>query len=400
MPSTWSRWARKMLGDPKGDLLVLFAAAFLMQLALGLQRTTFNNFSNDILGILPSGIGLAGSVREIPGLFTVFVVAAVAYLRQSVIVGLCGLVIAVGLFAHGLSTDISGLLIAVVIMSVGFHTLGPVQSTMVLSLARRGEKGRRMGQFSAAQAGAALLAVFLVYILAEFFSGVVYYRVIFWGAAILAVAGGTLILRRASTGEKPTIRPQRFVYRRQYMSFYVLRLLTASQRHIFFTFAVFLMVREYGMNVQTTAVLMGVSNALGLYVRPAIGRIVDRFGTRTAIRWGYSVATCTALVYAFVPVLWILYLAYCIDALIASLEVAISVHLDDIAEDVHMAPTLALGSTINHILGLIVPIVGGILWDAINFQATFIMGASITLLVVLYTRFMPARSGLQPAAAD
>ncbi len=383
------RWAQRMLGDLKGDFLILFVAVFLIQLALGLQRTTFNNFANDILGLMPSEVGLAGSIREVPGLFTVVLIAAVAGFRQSVVVGLSGLVVAVGLFLHGVSSDLSTLLIAVVVMSIGFHVLGPVQASLVLSLSGPGEKGRRMGQFSGAQAAASLIAVGLVFALAEPISGLAYYRVIYWGGAVLAVLGGILILKYTRDAEMMDARPQRFVFKPAYMSFYVLRLLTASQRHIFFTFAVFLMVREHGMSVQTTAVLMGVSHALGIYVRPAIGGLVDRFGTRTVIRWGYAVATCTALTYAFVPVLAILYVAYCIDALVASLEVAISVHLDGIAQPIDLRPTLALGSTINHILGLIVPIAGGILWDAVNFRATFIMGAVLTLLVVIYTKFMP-----------
>ncbi len=398
MSSKSGRWFARMMGEMRSDLLVLFLAVFLIQLALGLQRTTFNNFAHDILGLLPSEVGLAGSIREVPGLFTVILIASIAFLRQSVVVGLSGLVVAVGLFLFGIVGDLSGLLLAVVILSIGFHVLGPVQAAMVLSLSKAGEKGRRMGQFSGAQAAASLLAVGLVFGIAELTADVAYYRTIFWGAAILALAGGVLMLMRAGTAEKNRPRVDRFVYRREYMSYYVLRLLTASQRHIFFTFAVFLMVREYGMNVQTTAILMGVSHALGMYVRPAIGRVVDRFGTAVTIRWGYAVATGTALVYAFVPVLGILYIAYCIDALVASMEVAISVHLDDIARPPDMASSLALGSTINHILGLIVPIVGGILWDVVNYRATFIMGAALTLIVVVYTRFMPAhKPAMHPA---
>lgn len=366
-------------------MIVLFISIFLMQLALGIQRTAFNNFANDIIGVSPAQLGFVQSIREVPGLLTVVLIGAVSFLSQSSVIGICGIFIAAGLAWHAFSSTFLQLIGATIVLSIGFHMLYPMQGAMILSLAKKGEKGLRMGQFSGAQAAASLVAIGSVYLLAEWFTDVTYYQIIFWIAAVLALAAGVLMLVQGKKEGRAEVRVPTFVFRRNYMSFYVLRLLTASQRHVFNTFAVFLMVHEYGISVQTVAILMAVSNGLAIYVRPLIGRVVDAWGPRGALVAGYSVATGTALIYAFVPVLQLLYIAYCLDALVAGLETAISVHLDQIADTADIAPSLAMGSTINHILGLIIPVVGGMLWHSIGYHATFIMGAAVTLVCVIYS---------------
>lgn len=330
-------------------------------------------------------MGFVQSIREVPGLLTVVLIGAVSFLSQSSVVGICGIFIAMGLALHSFSATFLQLLGATIVLSIGFHMLYPMQGAMILSLSAKGEKGLRMGQFSGAQAAASLVAIGTVYLLAEWFTDVTYYRIIFWIAAVMALIAGVLMLLQGKREGRNEVRVPTFVFRRNYMSFYVLRLLTASQRHVFNTFAVFLMVHEYGISVQTVAILMAVSNGLAIYVRPMIGRLVDAWGPRGTLIAGYSVATGTALVYAFVPVLYLLYIAYCLDALVAGLETAISVHLDQIADTADIAPSLAMGSTINHILGLIIPVVGGMLWHSLGYHATFIMGAAVTLVCVIYS---------------
>ncbi len=381
-------------------MLVLFVAVFLVQLSLGIQRTAFNNFANDIIGVTPSQLGYINAVREIPGLLTVVLIGLVSSLSQSVVVGICGMLIGIGLVWHGVSSTFAQLVGATLVFSIGFHMFYPMQASLVLSLADKGSKGRRMGQFGGAQAAASLAAIVIVYTLAEWLSGVLYYRIIFWAAAALAVFGGGLMLVKGRAGSPAEVSVARYVFRRKYMSFYVLRLLSASQRHVFNTFAVYLMVREFGITVQTVAILMAVSNAFAIYVRPAIGRLVDSWGTRATLVLGYSVGTATAITYAFVPYLFILYVAYCFDALVAGMETAINVHLDNIAPDSDVAPSLAMGGTINHILGLVIPVVGGTLWAAVGYQATFLMGAAVTLICVLYSTTLPGRGKTDAPAAD
>ena len=375
-------------------MVLLLAVVFLLQLALGLQNTAFNNFANDIVGISPAQLGLVQSIREVPGLLTVVLIGAVSFMSQSTVVGICGLLISAGLVWFGLTTTFAQLIGATLVLSIGFHMLHPMQSAMILSGSEKGEKGLRMGQFSGAQAAATLLAIGGVYLIAEWFTGRLYFQIIFWTAAVLAAAAAVLMLLQGDR-QRAKIRMPAFVLRRQYMSFYVLRLLTASQRHVFNTFAIFLLVHEYGVTVQAVAVLMAASNGLAIFVRPAIGRLVDLWGTRATLILGYAIATVTTLAYAFVAYLPILYLAYTLGTLVTAMETAITVHLDDIADDADVAPSLAMGSTINHILGLIIPVVGGALWSGIGYHATFTMGAMVTLVCVFYCTTLPRK----PAAA-
>ncbi len=376
--------------DANKALLFLLISVFLVNLALGIQQTAYNNFVNDIIGIDPAELGFVQSVREIPGLFTVVLIGAVSILSQSLIFGFCAILLGAGLILHGTVTTVPQLVLAIVIISIGFHMIYPVQAAMTLAAAKAGEKGRRMGQFQGAQAGAFVTGTVLVYLLANVLSGAGYYRFLYWTAGLLAMAAGAnMLLTRGFQRPPPAHKVPRFLFRPEYRSFYILRLISASQRHMFVTFAVFLLVHTYGIHVQQVAILMGVSNGLAIYIRPMIGRLVDAWGTQKTITAGYTVATATALTYAFVPVLPLLYVAYCIDNWMMGMDMAISVHLDEIARPQDLAPTLALGGTLNHILGIIIPFVGGIIWQVFSFQYTFILGALISAFSIYLVQRFP-----------
>jgi len=45
-----------------------------------------------------------------------------------------------------------------------------------------------------------------------------------------------------------------------------------------------------------------------------------------------------------------------------------------------------MGSTINHISGIAVPMLGGLLWDYAGSKAVFLCGAAIALVSMLYSR--------------
>jgi hypothetical protein len=60
-----------------------------------------------------------------------------------------------------------------------------------------------------------------------------------------------------------------------------------------------------------------------------------------------------------------------------------------------ITPNLSLGQTINHIAAVIVPVVGGMVWEAVGAQYTFLAGVAIALLSLMLTlRMRTPRSGL------
>jgi MFS family permease len=82
--------------------------------------------------------------------------------------------------------------------------------------------------------------------------------------------------------------------------------------------------------------------------------------------------------------LTLLYVLYVLDTAMVGFDVAVSTYLDKIAPQADMAPTLAMGSTVNHISGVLIPTIGGLLWAGFGHSATFLAGATIAVATLLY----------------
>jgi hypothetical protein len=81
------------------------------------------------------------------------------------------------------------------------------------------------------------------------------YRNLFIAVGLLVIVGGLLLLPFGNRQDRlPQGRKVRL--RRRYWLYYLLSFLLGSRRHIFTTFAVFLLVREYGVSVQTAMLFL------------------------------------------------------------------------------------------------------------------------------------------------
>src|SRR5207248_9626472 len=64
-------------------------------------------------------------------------------------------------------------------------------------------------------------------------------------------------------------------------------------------------------------------------------------------------------------------------------SLGINSYLGRIAPPEDVTPSLVMGSTVNHIAAVGVPVVGGLLWSTVGYQVTFLAGAATCLLSVL-----------------
>ena len=100
---------------------------------------------------------------------------------------------------------------------------------------------------------------------------------------------------------------RRVVLRRRYWLFYTLSFLLGSRRHIFTTFAIYLLVREYGINIQTTAVLFFVNSLINIVTLRWVGQLVSRYGERLMLSIAFAALTLVFLGYAYITALPALY---------------------------------------------------------------------------------------------
>ncbi len=380
----------------------LMAAAFCWGLGFGLYITVLTNFVADDLQIRPDQLGLLESIREIPGLLTVAIAALVMTVAEPVVGAAALLILGVGYVNYFHLQSIEMLIVVSLIASVGFHMWMPVSNALALRLSERAHEGRRLGQLRSVTAVSQILGIGLVAVLA----GHTGLRLLFIASGAAIIVGSLFVIQLR--GVRPAGRVPRILFRRRYGLFYALTLLDGARRHIFMTFAVFLLVRNYATPVQTIAILGLVNGATTAASAYLVGRWIDRFGERPVLMVGFASLALIFTGYAFVGVIGLLFALYILDNFFFSAEAAVTTYLHKILVDpADLRPSLVTGQTMNHVAAVIIPVTGGVLWEAFGHEVPFIGGAALALLSLLLSSRIRVRgrtaavpSTTEPARVD
>ena len=408
-------------------LFVIAAENLLLNLGFRLWQSLFNNFAVEELAVRAEQIGPIQAVREIPGLMG-FAVGLLALLLLEVhIAGISVVLMGVGIFLTGLTRDLPGLIGATLLMSVGFHFFAPSNTSVVLQTVGHDESPRMLGRLNSL--GALAAAISTLFILATLDAWG--YRTLFQiGGAFVTIVGLALLPLGRQPGQIRRTQ-RRTTLRRQYGLYYALQFLMGSRRHIFTTFAVFLLVQQYQVTPQTITLLFLINSLIGTYLHRMFGGIVARFGEKTVLVVNFALLTLIFLGYTVIPTLsalqaptfqvpdvalgsWVLFPAFpatpglmvllalfVVDHILFGFSIALQSYFQKIAvRPEEITPNLSLGQTINHVAAVILPVVGSVLWAALGARYTFLTGVAIALVSLALTLRMDSpRVHLESARA-
>jgi len=356
-------------------LLVLTIAS-----AIGLQgwRTLFNNFAVDIAGLNGSQVGIIQSVREIPGFLALLVVYVLLVMREHRLSALSILCLGVGVGMTGLMPTMGGIVLTTLVMSFGFHYYETTNQSLTLQYFDQATAPIVFGcqrSYAAATNIAVGLAIYgmayvLPYAVMYLLMGGVLCGLGFWGFAQDPVRRNLPVQRK------------QMVFRKQYWLFYLLTFLSGARRQIFIAFAVFLMVARFEFSVQEITLLFVVNNGVNYYLSPLIGKAIVRFGERRVLSLEYSCMILIFLAYALVQTKWMVAVLYILDHIFFNFAIAIRTYFQKVSDPRDIAPSMAVGFTINHIAAVILPAVGGLLW-MVDYRIPFVGGALLALLSLL-----------------
>ncbi len=362
----------------------LILANFAMYFGFRVWQALFNNFAVETIGVGPAEIGGIQAIREIPGLLGFVVGFLVLALTETRLMALSISILGAGIALTGWASSVSTLLLGTLIMSVGFHFFNPANNAVLLMAVEKRAAPRVLGQLQSLGAVAALIATGVVYLLASR----VGYRPLFWGVGAVAALVGVVLLP-FRFGEEGLPPGRRVRFRRRYWLYYTLAFLLGSRRHIFTTFAIFLLVKKFGIPVQTTALLYLANSLVNTYAYQWIGKTVARLGERLVLSVGFALLIVVFLGYAYVPYLPLLYALFILDNIIFGTSLANSTYLQKIAlSEEELTSNLSLQQTLNHISAVVIPVIGGTIWTLFGSQAPFLMGVGIAVLSLILVQFM------------
>ena len=384
------------------DFRLFLTTTFVLGFSQSLVDSTFNNFLNETFAISNLQRGLMELPREIPGFLVVFFSAILFFLCSRRLAFVANFLSAVGILLIGFcSPNFPVMLIWLFIFSIGQHLFIPLNQSIGMELAQEGQKGRRLGQFSAVANVSAIIGSLAIFFGFKYFdlNFKISYFVAFLGFLLVSVL--IFLMKK----DEPYAAKTKLKLRKEYRLFYWLNILYGTRKQIFLTFAPWVLVIVFRQKTQALAILLAIGGVIGIFFKPMLGRAIDRLGERfilsaeavllvfVCLGYGYS-----REIFSETASLFVAFACYILDQLLMSVGMARATYLQKIAivpEDV--AQTLTMGVTIDHALSITIALTGGILWVTWGYQYIFLLGACIAV-VNLFSALRVKTSGQRSPA--
>ena len=370
--------------NSENKLMFFFLVALAVACALGFQgwRTLLNNFAVEEVGLSGQQMGLIQGMREIPGFLAFLVIYVLMFISEHRLAALSLCVMGVGISVTGLLPSFYGLLFTTLAMSFGFHYYETVNQSLTLQHFSPTQVPVIMGKVRAAMAATNIAVGVLVFGLAYVLDFGALFGLV--GGMVAAVALAAFWVNPTPKGTVP--QKKRMVLRSRYWLFYALTFMAGARRQIFVAFAVFLLVEKFKFSVQEITILFLINNLINYFLAPQVGKAINRFGERAVLSTEYAFLTLIFLVYAFAESKAVVAAAYVLDHIFFNCSIAIPSFFRKIADPDEVAPSMAVGFTINHIVAVVIPVVGGMIW-MLDYRITFIGGTFLALVSLLLSQF-------------
>lgn len=388
-----------MLGFEKRDFVLFLLASAAIGITQSIDTSFFNNFLNDSYHLTISQRTFLEIPREFPGFAVVFVTGllfAFGDVRTAAVANLLG-----GLGAFGLafwSPEYLPMIGWLTVYSMGQHLFMPMSNSIGMNLASDGQMGRRLGQINSVNTAVFLATSLATAFLFRYFK-IDYHLAFSFSAGAFFLSAVLILMMKPHTGKRTG---KRFVLRKEYSVFYGLSVLFGARKQIFITFGPWVLIKVFGQGVATFAILSFFIAGLGIAFKPFIGYLIDHVGERFVLAGEAVSLIFVCLGYAFTKgildtmglgtiALYVVCALFVFDQMLASVSMARATYVKKIAlssEDI--SPTLSMGISLDHLVSMFVPFLGGYVWTVMGYEYVFVVGAAIATLNLLLTTRMKA----------
>ena len=346
----------------------------------GLQawQTLFNNFAVDVAGLNGNHVGMIQSIREIPGFLALLVIFVIIFIKEYRLSALSILILGLGVAITGFFPSYAGLILTTLIMSFGFHYYETTNMSLTLQYFDEATSPWVFGKQRSYAAASSIAVGILIYLLVFLLDFTKIY--LLFGSLIIAAAVWGM-MQNPMDG---TLIPQRkkMIVRKKYGLFYFLTFMAGARRQIFMAFAVLLLVQKFQYSVQEITILFVVNNIINYYLSPLIGKSIIRFGERKVLSLEYLSLIFIFVAYAVTGSKLVVAFLYIMDHIFFNFSIAIRTYFQKVGDPRDIAPSMAVGFTINHIAAVFLPALGGLLW-MIDYRIPFISGAMMSLVSLM-----------------
>ena len=373
-----------MLNDANRSMF-RFLAVLTAASMVGMQGYTmlFNNFAVETVHLEGFQVGLTQSIREIPGFLALTAIYVMLIVREHRLAALSVVLLGAGVAMTGLFPSFSGVALTTLLMSFGFHYYETVNQSLTLQYFSTHQSPLVMGKLRSLAAITSIVAAAMIWCLGFVLDYAGMFLVV--GGAV-ALAGLWAVMQDPSHNDVPPQKLRMFLKRR-YWLYYALTFMSGARRQIYMVFSMFLLVKVFHFSVQAITVLFIINNLINWLINPLIGRSINAFGERTLCTLEYAGVIVVFLTYAYASSKWVVAGMYILDYILFNFAVAIRTYFQKIADPEDIAPSSAVGFTINHIAAVFLPALGGYLW-MLDYRIPFLMGAVLGGVSLILAQFI------------
>lgn len=367
--------------------LFLIASA-LIGVSQSIDSAIFNNFLSDVMRLDVIQRSALEFPRELPGFMVVFMVGALMLLGDVRIASVASGLAAFGMLGLGFWTDSYGsLLVWMTLYSMGQHLWMPVSNSIAMHLAESENMGTVLGRVNGINTAAYLGTSLIVYLAIRTFD--VNFPFAFGIGALSYLAAALIILKM--TSHKGPKKKREFRFERRYTLYYALSVVFGARKQIFITFGPWVLIQIFRQGVSTFAIISFVVAAIGVFFKPWVGTLIDKKGERFIIQAESLLLIVVCLGYAYavwletfsgIAGMALMITAGCFvgDQVLLAATMARTTWVKRNAlpqEDI--SATLSMGVSIDHAVSMVIPWLGGLLWNAMGYEVVFMVGAAIAL---------------------
>ncbi|HEX2944756.1 MAG TPA: MFS transporter [Clostridia bacterium] len=373
------------------DFKLFLVVGMLSGIASGINSTVFNNFLNDVYHLSADARGVVEFPRELPGVFIMVVLGLLAFLGDGRIAMIGLSAASLGMLGLGVfSPTFASMLVWMMMFSLGTHMVMPITPVIGMDLSKQENYGARLGRYSAYNLFATIGGYAIVWLGFKFLG--LTYQIAFVVAAVFYV------LAALSMGlmkiKKPEHKKVKFVFRKKYTLYYILCIVNGARKQIFLTFAPWVLIQVFHVGPPVFAILGVIVSVVSIMTRKIVGNAIDIKGERFVLSLEAVFLFVICLGYAFAGDIFgagvaviIIAACYVIDNSMSAVEMARSTYVRKIAVDpADVMPTLSTGTSIDHVVSMSIPVLGGLLWTAFGYQTVFLAAAGIAVLNMLLSR--------------
>jgi predicted MFS family arabinose efflux permease len=369
--------------------LMLAAMSALFGFAMNAQQNIVTNYFEQVLHLRGPQFGYITAIREVPGFLLIFLTALFYRVSLQRVTAGALVLLAFAYALFGASHNFVTVIPWVILSSMGYHTVLQTQYSLGMNLTTEAKSGSILGRMAAISQGGSFAALIMIFIIFHYHPSAFRATFVFLGIVAFLAAIAIFGFPHLHDGEERAFAAKRdpIVLRRDYKYYYLLCLLDGGRQQVFFSFGLWVLVNQFSLSVSQISLLLMTVTFASMASGPWIGRMIDRHGERrmlSLVNLGYVVALAG---YALAQNVWVACLCYVVYSFIMPLsQIGAATYLRKVAVPDEIAPSLAMGVTMQHAAAIVVPVSTGIILNFVGYRVPFFIACCFACLNFVVTQ--------------